>query len=475
MRASLTTLALVYLDFVAAVSNALHSTRDEDYGADDIITRDVCIVGGGSGGTYAATRLRELGQSVVIIEKEPIMGGHTNTYTVPSSGEKIDYGVVVFHNTSIVRNYFAHYNVALGPAITDTANTTVLADFRTGDVINFILPDPSAALVAWVTQLEKYPFLATGINLPDPVPADLLIPFKDFVQKYNLSDLVQTITELGQGYADLLEQPTLYAMKLLSIDLVQTLESGFIATAARDNHLIYDAATIEFTLANSLLLSSHILSVQRNSNSNGISKIVVKTPSGSKLIKAKKIVVAFPPIPSNFEGWDLDDQERDVFNTYKFEAYYTGLVTNTGLPLSTDVDNVGANTPFNIPALPGMYGFDVTAQPGLIDVKYASPFVQSDSTVKSNIQSALGRLQIPGVTTTPGKLEWKAFQAHVPFFDHVTAEDIQGGFYTRANALQGHRRVWYTGAAWESQDSSAIWSFTESLLQNILQAETDNV
>ncbi|RFU28348.1 hypothetical protein B7463_g8007, partial [Scytalidium lignicola] len=434
LRGSLKVLALVYFGLAAALPDVLHSTIPDKYEEDDIITCDVCIVGGGSGGTYTATRLRQLGQSVVVIEKEPILGGHTNTYTVPSSGLKIDYAVVVFHNNSIVRDYFPHYNVSLALAVTDFRSSTSNVDFRTGIVVdNFTTPDPTAAIATFATQLEKYPFLATGINLPDPVPDELLIPFKDFVQKYNLGDMVQTVMFLGQGHADLLEQPTLYTMKLFSLDLIQTLATGFIATAAHDNHLIYDAATVEFTNANSLLLSSHILSVQRNSN--GTANIVAQTPSGKKLIKAKKIVVAVPPNLNNFQGWDLDDQEKDVFSTYRYEAYYTALSTNTGLPLTLDVTNIGADTPFNLPVLPGTYGFSVTQQPGLVDIKYASPFVQDIETVKSTILSQLGGLQIPGVEPTPDKLQWKAFKAHVPFFQHVTANQISGGFYRRANSL----------------------------------------
>ncbi|KAH8812714.1 hypothetical protein F5884DRAFT_315590 [Xylogone sp. PMI_703] len=457
-----------YLCLVTALPE-VHSTRDEDYRTDDIIVRDVCVVGGGSGGTYAATRLRQLGQSVVVIEKEPILGGHTNTYTVPGSGLKIDYAVVVFHNTSIVRDYFAHYKVPLGPAITDPANTTYHVDFHTGEVLdNFVSPDPSAAIATWVTQLEKYPFLVNGINLPDPVPEELLIPWKDFIQKYDLGDLVQTVTGLGQGHNDLLEQPTLYTMKLFSLDLVQSLQAGFVATVARDNHLIYDAATVEFSKAKSLLLSSHILSVDRSNSPHGTTKIVVQTPHGKKLIKAKKVVVAIPPISSNFRGWDLDKQEKDVFSTYRYEGYYTGLSANTGIPPSTDIVNNGIDTPFNLPALPGTYAFDVTAQPGLIDIKYGAPIPQDEKTVKANILAELRRLKIPGLHA-PKEIEWKAFSAHVPFFQHVTPEQIRAGFYRRANALQGHRGVWYTGAAWQAHDSSAIWSFTETLLSDIIQ------
>lgn len=159
-----------------------------------------------------------------------------------------------------------------------------------------------------------------------------------------------------------------------------------------------------------------------------------------------------------------------MFSTYRNEAYYTGLINNTGFPDGTAVTNIGANTPFNLPALPGMYGFSATAEPGLFDVKYASPFYQENGAVMRNILEALGRLQIPNIKTTPSKVQWAAFNAHVPFFEHVTAEQIKHGFYRKANALQGHRRVWYTGAAWEAQDSSMIWSFTESILPAILKA-----
>jgi NADPH-dependent 2,4-dienoyl-CoA reductase/sulfur reductase-like enzyme len=38
-----------------------------DFHPSDIITRDVAIIGGGSGGTYTAIRLRQLGKSVVVV------------------------------------------------------------------------------------------------------------------------------------------------------------------------------------------------------------------------------------------------------------------------------------------------------------------------------------------------------------------------------------------------------------------------
>lgn len=60
----------------------------------DVINRDVCIIGGGSSGTYTAVRLTDLGQSVVVVEKEDVLGGHTNTFVDPINNATVDYGEI---------------------------------------------------------------------------------------------------------------------------------------------------------------------------------------------------------------------------------------------------------------------------------------------------------------------------------------------------------------------------------------------
>ncbi|KAI9785128.1 MAG: hypothetical protein M1839_000766 [Geoglossum umbratile] len=471
MRSSLKILALAYLGFATALPEPGYSIREQDYKKEDVITRDVCVVGGGSGGAYTATRLRQLGQSVVVVEKASLMGGMTNTYTVPGSGLKIDYGVVVFHNISIVQDYFNHYRIPLVGVDLNAGGTVYNVDFTTGKEVAGPPPDPTvaiAALAAYVVQLEKYPYLDTGYNLPDPVPEDLLIPFKDFVKKYNLAPMAP-FSQVGGGYADIIEQPTLYTMKLLGRDLARSIVEGFVTTAAHDNGALYEAATAELTAASSLLLSSTILSVTRNCDGKGSAAIVVQTPTGKKLIKARKIVVAIPPRLSNFPGWDLDGTEKGVFGTYTNEGYWTGLLRNTGLPENAIINNVGANTLFNLPVFPGVTVLHSTAEPGLYNAEYTSPHEADDESVKAKIIAALGRLEIPGVTTTPEKAVWEVFTSHTPFFEHVTEDQIKHGFYKRAMGLQGHRGTWYTGAAWQAHDSSMIWNFTETILPAIVK------
>lgn len=68
-------------------------------------------------------------------------------------------------------------------------------------------------------------------------------------------------------------------------------------------------------------------------------------------------------------------------------------------------------------------------------------------------------------TTAPA---WVVFSSHTPFALTVPKEAIEAGFYKKLNALQGRRHSYYTGAAFQTQDSSLIWQFTEALLPSIL-------
>jgi len=66
-----------------------------EYRVDSTISHDVCIVGGGSSGTYAAIRLSDMGKCVLVIEQQDRLCGHTETYTEPMSRLKYDIGVEV--------------------------------------------------------------------------------------------------------------------------------------------------------------------------------------------------------------------------------------------------------------------------------------------------------------------------------------------------------------------------------------------
>jgi hypothetical protein len=454
---------------LAGLPAPIADTDAADYSADAIITRDVCVIGGGSTGTYSAIRLRDMGKSVVVVENNDRLGGHTHTYTDPATGGKVDIGVIVWHDLKLVHDYFDRFDVPLAKASFDTPGmVSEFVDYRTGKIVDGYTPsDPSAALPAYAAQLAKYPYLEQGFNLPDPVPADLLLPFGDFVRKYSLDAAVNTIFNFGQGLGDLLRQPTLYVFKNFGLDILANIAAGsFLTTARHDNSELYQKARAE--LGADALLRSRVVATDRDAA--GYANLLVQTPAGLRIIRAKKIVVTIPPKVDNLFGFDLDATELSLFGQFGNSAYYTGVLRNTGIPDNLSLNNTGTNTPYHLPPLPGVYSISPTGIPGLHSVKYGSPVQLSETQVKANILADIKRLRAAGsipATTVPSTPEFAVFASHSPFELTVPTGAIKSGFYRKLYALQGRNRTFYTGAAFHTHDSSLLWQFTERVLAGI--------
>ncbi|KAF9891639.1 hypothetical protein FE257_003650 [Aspergillus nanangensis] len=429
----------------------------------DQIHSDVCIIGGGSAGTYAAIRLRQMGKTVVVIEKESLLGGHTNTYIDAGTGIPVDYGVIVFHNDAIVKNYFAHFKVPLAPlSLSDRGGTNQIAvDFRTGNLVNISIPgNATAALERYVGELAKYPYLTKGFDLPDPVPEDLLLPFGEFVRKYDLGAAVPAITAITQGIGDPLRQPTIYLMKYFNLGAVESYRTNFLTTAHHNNSALYDAARNE--LGKDVFLNSNISKMCRNSN-DSMNRVRICTPGGLKTIRASKILIAIPQKLENLEGFDLDATERALFAQFHNTQYYTTLVKHTGIPEGLQISNQAADMPYGLPSLPGAYVITPTAVSGLVNIFYGSASEMSSEQVKEDIIATVLRLHNANISTTPP--DFVAFKDHSPFELTVPAKAIANGFYRRLNSIQGHRKTWHTGAAFQAHDSTDIWKFTEDVVR----------
>ncbi|EDO02409.1 hypothetical protein SS1G_04885 [Sclerotinia sclerotiorum 1980 UF-70] len=195
--------------FAATNSTSSVTINSVTYKSVEHIDRDVVVIGGGSSGTYAAISLLDAGKTVAVIDNQDRMGGHTNTYTDPKTGLTGDYGVSVFHNIEIVKTYAARLNVTLKVSGTSTLST-VYADFRTGlENTTYSTASFTTGLALYMAQLQKYPYVETGFDLPNPVPEDLLLTFGDFAIKYNLgNDFLGFLFSFAEGLGDLLSKPT---------------------------------------------------------------------------------------------------------------------------------------------------------------------------------------------------------------------------------------------------------------------------
>jgi Flavin containing amine oxidoreductase len=428
-----------------------------------IIERDVVVVGGGSSGTYTAVRLRDLGKSVAVVESKDHLGGHVNTYRDPATGLTTDFGVMEFHDLPLVRDYFGRFGVPLVHASQQSTGTTAFADFRTGQAIAGYTPPIPTALGTYFEILQKYPYIATGWDLPDPVPAELLQPFGDFVAANNLGSIVQLVFEYGQGFFNgLLGLPTVYILKYFGLGVVGSiLSDSFLTTPDHDNIRLYQQATA--FLGDDVLLSSTVVAAGRGAE--GVA-LLTDTPQGLAVIKARKLVITIPPLPGALAPFGLDGTEFPLFSRFQHANYYAALLSLPGVSDSLTVQNIGADTPYNLPPLPAIYAIMPSGIPSLFGAWLGTPQPFSDAAARTNIVAAIGRLQAAG-TLPATQPRFVDYASHTPCELTVSASDIAGGFYRSLFSLQGHRSTFWNGAAFHIHDSSLLWQFTESLLPQI--------
>lgn len=456
---------------------------DANAAVDDELVRDVCIVGGGSSGTYAAIRLKELGYSVALVEKEDRLGGHVNTYRDSATGKFFDYGVIAFHNITTVTKYFDSLAVALAPAIPGYGDTSVFVNNIQSDG-KIVQKIPSS--VQWTNQtavrlafakyleiVQQGRFLAQGREPPTEMSEDLVLPFGDFLRKHDLGAMSFPVSQFVPGFRNLLTLPTLYVVKAFPADMAKTvlgLAPPFISTV-KGNQDIYDRALDR--LGDDAFLGTTVHGVLRH---GGGIRAHLKSTTGStvRAIRAKKLLVAIPPEPRNLLrlGLFLTPAEVRLFSQFENTQFWASVLNITGLPAGDAFLDIDLEAPYAIASAPMSYGF--IAAPGFDDLYvnyYATAERKSPEEVQRAILQSLDRfVKANGfnITGTPSFVE---INSHSPYQLTVSPSLIKNGFYKKLNALQGRENIWWTGGAWHSYDSSLIWNWTEyELLPKIVDS-----
>ncbi|MCJ1318616.1 hypothetical protein MMC15_003946 [Xylographa vitiligo] len=433
----------------------------QSYHSSNIITIDVAVIGGGSSGTYGAIKLKDMGRSVVVVEQHDVLGGHENTYIDPTTQTPIDYGTQAYWNISVVTDFFARYDIPI-ETFGFSGGSNIYADFTTGKALAGFAP--STNFTPYANQLYKYPYLLNSWTLPYPVPSDLLLPFSEFISKYSLQNIAYSIYSNSLGIGNILQQLTVNVFKIFDAAYLDGLKGGDVATTNHDNGELYVKALAE--LGSSALMSSTVIAAQRPSDKESV-KLVVRTPTGNKLIVAKKLLISIPPLVTTLAPFDLDSEETNLFKEWTYSGYYNGLVQNTGLAAGTRYVNAAAQNLYNIPTLPAVYEIVPTRVAGIYYYWYGSQGTQPQATIQAEVAATIGKLT--NSTSTSG-LEFVAFSSHTPFKLVVSANDISSGFYKGLEGLQGHKNTYWTGAAFLSHSSGELWNYTQALLPGIVSA-----
>ena len=453
--------------FLITATLVLTSSRFDasSYAEEDVMTRDIIVVGGGASGTYAAINLGDMGKSVVLVERAGRLGGHVNTYNDSATGKTIDYGTTAFLNNTITTNFFARLNI---PIITYNFTSSIppfYADFTSGTRLSNFTPQTNFG-AAYIAQLQKYPYLNNGFHLPDPLPEDLLLTWGEYIEKYNLQSSAFLVSTELEGSGEPLDVLALYVFNSINSYLASEIDGAAVTTASHDNSALYQQALAE--LGANALLNSTVVAGERYTNS-GV-KLVVSTPTGPKLLIASQLVLGIPPILSNMEPYLLDQQEQRLLSQISGSPYYCGLVSNTGLPTTHRYINAGTTTQYHQPRLPGAFRLYPTTVEGIFLYWYGSLTSQTQAEVETSVAKSIHNLQQTTVNATRGTPpDFIAFANHSPYHPSVSAEAVRKGFYNELYALQGYRNTWYVGALFVFS-SGQLWNATAALLPEIAAA-----
>jgi hypothetical protein len=253
------------------------------------------------------------------------------------------------------------------------------------------------------------------------------------------------------------------------------LQGSSLTEANGDNQALYNSALARLGNGINAFINSTVTQVVRRAKHV---QVDVTTPFGRKTINASKLVIAVPPTLSVLEPFfDLSQRERNIFRQFNHSYVYTSLVANSGIPFNASLANVDLAAPLGIPPEPNIF---LTEPSGVNDdhiVLYGSPVYMSDNEVRDDIVSSLHRWKTASNQSivSSERPEIIAFKSHSPYFLTVPVSAIRSGFYNKLNSLQGYRDTFYTGAAWETSDSTLIWNFTESRILPKIMTSLDSL
>ncbi|KAI2636535.1 FAD/NAD(P)-binding domain-containing protein [Hypomontagnella submonticulosa] len=433
----------------------------------EVITRDIAIIGGGATGTYAAINLKDQGKSIVVIERNTRLGGHTATYQDPATRTPINFGVQIYYDDPITRAFFTRLNISVGPAKFVAGKTPLYLDFTDGSPIaGYSIPPLGAD---YIQELHKYPYLENGIELPDPVPEDLLLPWSEYLVKLNITDEAITTYSRPAVAGDLTKILALYVFNNLNHIMIEEQTQGkTLANVNGDLSEPFRNALAE--LGSDVFLNSTVTRAVRGSKPADGVDLYVSTPQGMKRIIAKQLVFAAPPVLDNLKPFNLDKRESNIISKFEGGFYYTGVVTNLGLPTNHTYINRGQKTEWHLASLPGVSMFNPTFVEGTYYYWYSSLSAMTQEQVESSTRNTLKRLQktVPGANASV-EPQFVAYASHTPLHPTADADAVRNGVYRDMDRLQGYRNTWYT-ASLTVTGSSQLWNITSQLLPRIIAA-----
>lgn len=360
--------------------------------------------------------------------------------------------------------------------------TSKYVDFKTGLSVPGYAPpsdvDRVTATKKYLELCEKYAdMLIPGFfNFPEPekIPEDLIMPFGQFMQKYNISAAVPRLWDATvMGVGNFMEVSTMYVMQASGVPMARGLLGlgRAIVPPSGSLHELYERVA-DF-LGRDVLYSSTVTSSRRTNK--GVS-VTVRNAAGTVTeISAKRLLIAIEPTTENMTPFDLDKNEKEVFGKLEYTTVYAGLVKHPSLQQSTSYSNTvpaAAAANYSAYPLPSQVG-KIGQQVGSTDL-FAFTAVGTDKDTAESMQALIKKsidnlIAAGTIPATNGSASFPAFGDHGPMHSRVTPEELRKGFIQKQLALQGRRSTYYTGAAFSTGYSTVLWAYNDILLPTVIE------
>jgi hypothetical protein len=412
-----------------------------------------------------------------------VQGGMVDTFVEEKTGNTYDFGVQSFLNVSNSTQFFDRFNISVGSSSTGPSLITEYIDFNTGEKVEFEPPsytEQIAAVSKFLEVIEPWEtMLRPGYwNFPEPdkIPEDLLIPFGEFLTKYNLEEgapIIYSTTGLGVG--NMSEVATMFALQSFGWDMARGLtgKMGLFVPTSGGIQSLYNAIATD--LGDDVLYSTTVIETRRTDF--GVFLTVRNHKTGKvSVIVARRLLVAIEPTEDNVATLDLSPSEWKTLSKFTYSNEFTGLVDNAVFNKSYSY--------FNLPcsAAPDHYlvfqeepttaSFAYSGLGHLFRVMIIGNKTSTAAEAKALAQSSFDTLLNSGHLSGPiqdQKLNWAAFSTHGPMHARVSVEEVKDGFYQDLYKLQGARSTWWTGGAFAVNFQTKLWEFDEVLIPKLLE------
>ena len=428
----------------------------------------ICIIGAGAGGLAAAHYLTERGyRRVTVLEREQRLGGLCESFTY--DGRAFDLGGnYVLPGYSFVRGIAKTVGAALITGPDRRSWDYRIKGFRT--TLASVLHDTtffafSLAVMRYIWLLIRFHrVLGTPGWAAVHTEPDLCKPMERFMKEHGLEPMrllfAIPISIMGYGSPGvkgrqneqhpeyLNEIAAAYVMRYVDFrTLVVLLLVGMGLSNAWPKRFAdgYQRFWERVAWSLDLRLGVHVQRVRRGDT---VVVDAVHTVDGKPVAtsEAYDVLVIACPLGNALSFLDATDDEKALYGGVALTEYTVTTAVTSGMP-----DHI-------IDVLPlTAYGNPWALVKQWPDSDLCVYYTPVDSTVsEADVRDAI----TTQVGVMGGRVERFHEQRRWPYFPHVTAAQMAGGFYRRLEALQGQRRTWLAGCVmdFELAERAAVYS-----------------